>query len=114
MFLTQEQYIHAKSIHDGETEPSPLLEKLSVWAKMQYGINVVDYICDKRIDGKLRMVAVLWKAEEMYMLNLGCNYNPEIQHAFAKKFAQLCRKYDLHEEYFKPKNFFVAYDTLGD
>lgn len=114
MFLTDEQYIHAISLYNEEAEPSPLLTKLSAWAEKQYGIKVIDYICDKRLDGMLRLVPVLWDDKEVRTLMMLGNYNPEIQHAFAKKFAELCRKYDMHEGYAKPKNFFVAYETLKD
>lgn len=114
MFLTDEQYIHAISLYNEEAEPSLLLTKLSAWAEKQYGIKVIDYICDKRLDGKLRLVPVLWDDKDIRTLMMLGNYNPDIQKAFAKKFAELCRKYDMHEEYAKPKNFFVAYETLMD
>ena len=86
MFLTGEQYIHAISLYNEEAEPSPLHTKLSAWAEKQYGIKVIDYICDKRLDGMLRMVPVLWDDKEIRTLMMLGNYNPEIQHAFAKKF----------------------------
>ena len=50
MFLSDEQYIHAKELYENTTEPTPLLADLSAWALKKYGVNVIDYICDKRSD----------------------------------------------------------------
>ncbi len=114
MFLSEEQYLHAKDLYNQRTEPSPLLADLSAWAVKKYGIHVIDYICDERKDGKLRMTPVLWEDKEVDMLRKYCNYNPKIQKAFAYKFAGLCRKYRSHQEYTKPSNIFIAYETLKE
>lgn len=114
MFLSDEQYIHAKELYENTKEPTPLLADLSAWAIRKYGIAVIDYICDKRNDGKLRMIPVLWEDEEVDLLRSHCNYNPEIQKAFALKFAELCKKYEIHAEYRKAGNIFVAYESLKE
>lgn len=114
MFLSEEQYIHAKELHENTTEPSPLLADLSDWSVKEFGIGVIDYICDRRLDGKLRMIPVLWDEKEVDMFRWCCNYNPKIQRAFARKFAELCKKYQLHSEYIRPGNVFVAYESLKE
>ena len=114
MFLSEEQYLHAKDLFEQKTEPSPLLADLSSWAIEKYGIEVIDYICDERWDGKLRMMPVLWEDEEVDMFRRFRNYNPKIQKAFAFKFAKLCRKYKQHAGFTKPTEVFVAYETLKE
>lgn len=114
MFLNNEQYIHAKELYENTTEPSPLLADLSAWAWKEYGVKVIDYICDRRSDGKLRMIPVLWEDEEVDLLRRYCNYNPMIQKAFARKFAQLCRKHNAHREYTEISKVFVAYESLKE
>lgn len=114
MFLSEEQFVHAKDLYEQVTEPSPLLAELSAWAIKKYGITVIDYICDVRRDGMLRMMPVLWEEEEVDILRKKCNYNPKIQKAFANKFAELCRKYEMHDEYSRPGEVFVAYETLKE
>lgn len=116
MFLEQEEYEHAKSLLDKELSPSPLLVELAVWAKEQYNVTVIDYICDALIDGTLRMRPVLWDDKEEKCLCTGVHYgfDPVIQQAFADKFRFLCRKYGLHEEYAATNDIFVAYETLED
>ncbi len=114
MFLSEEQYIHAKELYESTTEPSPLLADLSAWAVRKYGIAVIDYICDKRRDGKLRMMPVFWEDKEVDLLRMHCSYNPEIQKAFAQKFAELCKKYGVHAEYCKASRIFVAYESLKE
>ena len=42
MFLSEEQYLHAKDLYNQRTEPSPLLADLSAWAVKKYGIHVID------------------------------------------------------------------------
>ncbi len=114
MFLSEEQYLHAKDLFEQRTEPSPLLADLSAWAIKEYGIEVIDYICDERWDGKLRMMPVLWEDEVVDMFRRFRNYNPKIQKAFAFKFAKLCRKYKQHAGFTKPTEVFVAYETLKE
>ncbi len=114
MFLSEEQYLHAKDLFEQKTEPSPLLADLSAWAIKEYGIEVIDYICDERWDGKLRMMPVLWEDEVVDMFRRFRNYNPKIQKAFAFKFAKLCRKYKQHAGFTKPTEVFVAYETLKE
>lgn len=114
MYLSEEQYLHAKDLFEQKTEPSPLLADLSSWAIEKYGIEVIDYICDERWDGKLRMMPVLWEDEEVDMFRRFRNYNPKIQRAFAFKFAKLCRKYKQHAGFTKPTEVFVAYETLKE
>lgn len=114
VFLSDEQYIHAKALYENITEPTPLLADLSAWALQKYGIQVIDYICDQRIDGQLRMMPVLWADEDVDMFRRYRNYNPKIQKAFAQKFAELCRKYKSHKEYTKPGKIFIAYESLKE
>lgn len=114
MFLSEEQFIHAKELYEQIAEPTPLLADLSAWTMKKYGIKVIDYICDVRRDGILRMMPVLWEDEEVNMFRKYCNYNPIMQKAFAYKFAGLCRKYKSHTEYTKPSKIFVAYETLKE
>jgi len=114
MFLSDEQYIHAKELYENTTEPTPLLADLSAWALKKYGVNVIDYICDKRSDGKLRMMPVLWEDKEVDLFRRCCNYNPKIQKDFAQKFAQLCRKHNMHREYTKISKVFIAYESLKE
>lgn len=114
MFLSEEQFLHAKELYEQRTEPTPLLAELSAWTMKKYGIKVIDYICDVRRDGILRMMPVLWEDEEVDMFRKYCNYNPKMQRAFAYKFAELCRKHKSHAEYTKPSKIFVAYETLKE
>lgn len=114
MFLSEEQYNHAKDLYENATKPTPLLADLSDWAIKKYGVMVIDYICDERRDGQLRMMPVLWADEEVDLLRWCCNYNSKIQKAFARKFAGLCRKYELHKEYMKAGNIFIAYESLKE
>lgn len=114
MFLSEEQFLHAKELYEQRTEPTPLLADLSAWTMKKYGIKVIDYICDVRRDGILRMMPVLWEDEEVNLFRSHCNYNPKMQKAFAYKFAGLCRKHKAHTEYTKPSKIFVAYETLKE
>lgn len=114
MFLSEEQYTHAKALYEQLAEPTPLLLDLSAWAVKKYGVKVIDYICDVRNDGQLRMMPILWDDKDVDMFRRYCNYNPKIQKAFAHKFAELCRKYKTHTEYTKPSRIFIAYETLKE
>ena len=100
-----------KGIEYAPTEP--LVDKYMELIE-KYGIEVIDYICDERWDGKLRMMPVLWEDEEVDMFRRFSNYNPKIQRAFAFKFAKLCRKYKQHAGFTKPTEVFVAYETLKE
>ena len=114
MFLSEEQFIHAKELYEQIKEPTPLLADLSAWTMKKYGIRVIDYICDERLDGKLRMMPVLWEDKEVDMFRRYLNYNPKIQRAFAFKFAELCRKYKKHSGFTKPTQIFIAYESLKE
>lgn len=114
MFLSEEQYIHAKELYENTTEPTPLLVDLSTWAVKKYGVAVIDYICDERSDGQLRMMPILWEDKEVDLFRWSCNYNPAIQKAFARKFAGLCRKYEMHKQYMKAGNIFIAYESFKE
>ncbi len=114
MFLSEEQFIHAKELYEQIKEPTPLLADLSAWTMKKYGIRVIDYICDERLDGKLRMMPVLWEDKEVDMFRRYSNYNPKIQRAFAFKFAELCRKYKEHSGFTKPTQIFIAYESLKE
>lgn len=114
MFLSEEQFLHAKDLYENTIEPTPLLADLSAWAVKKYGIRVIDYICDQRYDGQLRMMPVLWADEDVDLFRRYRDYNPKIQKAFAQKFAQLCRKYKSHGEYTKPGKVFIAYESLKE
>ena len=114
MYLSNEQFMHAKELYENTAEPAPLLADLSAWARKEYGVNVIDYICDRRLDGTLRMMPVLWEDEEVDLFRRHCNYNPKIQKAFAQKFAKLCRKYNMHREYTKIGKVFVAFESLKE
>ena len=114
MFLSEEQFIHAKELYEQIKEPTPLLADLSAWTMKKYGIRVIDYICDERLDGRLRMMPVLWEDKEVDMFRRYSNYNPKIQRAFAFKFAELCRKYEKHSGFTKPTQIFIAYESLKE
>lgn len=114
MFLSEEQFIHAKELYEQKKEPTPLLADLSAWTMKKYGIRVIDYICDERLDGKLRMMPVLWEDKEVDMFRRYSNYNPKIQRAFAFKFAELCRKHKEHSGFTKPTQIFIAYESLKE
>ena len=114
MFLSEEQFIHAKELYEQIKEPTPLLADLSAWTMNKYGIRVIDYICDRRWDGKMRMIPVLWDDKEVDLFRRYCNYNPKIQKAFAFKFAELCRKYKVHSGFTRPTQIFIAYESLKE
>lgn len=114
MFLSKEQFTHAKELYENTIEPTPLLVDLAAWSFQKYGVRVIDYICDKRSDGTLRMIPVLWADEDVDLFRRYRNYNPKIQKAFAQKFAELCRKYKIHGEYIKPSKVFIAYESLKE
>ena len=116
MFLEQEEYEHAKSLLDKEISPSPLLVELAVWAKEQYNVNVIDYICDALPDGTLRMRLVLWNYKEQKLLYKkdGYGYDPVIQQTIAEKFKLMCKKYGLHEVFAEADKILVVCTTLED
>lgn len=114
MLLTKEQYARAKDLYDKKVAPSPLLSELAAWAGENFRVTVIDYICDIRSDGHLRLKLVLWDYVEEKLLRNGCNYDAQIQKLFAEKFAEISCKYQVHTEYQKPEKVFVCYDTLKD
>lgn len=114
MFLSDEQFISAKDLYDGKKEPSQLLAELAAWAKEEYKVTVIDYICDCLEGGKLQMTAVLWDRSEYDRMKKGHNFDSAIQRAFSHRFAELYRKYQLYEAEYTPDEIFVAFETLKD
>ena len=104
MFLTEEQYNRILSLLDKRIASGPLLGELNQWSEEQYHLKVHDYICDQTNNGLTRLKIVVWDYIQQKKLMDGANYDKAIQKAYAEKFAELARKYDMHPEYHKAED----------
>lgn len=114
MFLNDVQYKYVLKLIDGTALPNSLFLELAEWAKSEFGVKIYDYIRDTTVNGRKRLVIVLWDHESAEFFHNGPNYNPEVQKAFRDKFALLTGKYNIHLDYQDADDIFVCYDTISD
>lgn len=114
MFLSEEQYQRVLALLDKEISPEPLLKELNQWSEERYHLKIHDYICDRTNNGLTRLKLVVWDDIQHNKMRVGANYDKKIQLAYAGKFAELCRKYGIHEAYHKEEDIFVCGDTIKD
>ena len=104
MFLSEKEYQRVLDLLDRKICPHPLLQELTEWSEARYHLKIHDYICDTNPGGQTRLKLVVWdyKQEEKLKEPPYYNYNKETQRAYAEKFGELARKYNMHEAYHDP------------
>ena len=114
MLLSEREYAHAADILAGHTEKEPLLKELGGWFKDTFGMEVYDYFCGFTNAGRIRLKLVLWDGDSRRKMMKGANPDFRKQERIGRKFSELCRKYQIHEEYCGAADMLVCYDTLQD
>lgn len=115
MFLTNEQYEHAMQINESIIEPGPLLSEFAFWFNQSYHLKLYDYFCDCP-NGLTRLQLVLWENSSYLLFTNDKWRNPDERKiaVIAKKFAELCRKYDVLPDYQNGEKIFVCFESLCD
>ncbi len=114
LFLNKEQCNHVIDLIDGKIQKSDLLAELSEWSKTEFGIDILDYVCDTTENELTRLVIVVWDYFDMRSFMDEYNYDKSKQILIRNKFSALAQKYRIHREYQNPAKIFVCYDTIAD
>ncbi len=59
MFLSDTEYAHVIDLLDKKMEPSPLFIELADWMKLEFDVQIYDYICDYIESGQIRLKIIL-------------------------------------------------------
>ncbi len=114
MFLNKEQCNHVIDLIDGKIHRSELLSELSEWSKTEFGIDILDYVCDTTDNELTRLVIVVWDYFNMRSFMDDYNYDKNKQILIRNKFSMLAQKYRIHRDYQNQGKIFVCYDTIAD
>ena len=74
MFLSDTEYAHAIDLLDEKIEPSPLFNELADWMKLEFAVQIYDYICDYIESGQIRLKIILWNNSMQRQFRKGANY----------------------------------------
>ncbi|MBQ4536852.1 MAG: hypothetical protein II994_04445 [Lachnospiraceae bacterium] len=112
--MTDIEFKETLDLMSGKRVSGPLFTELKIWVKAAMGVEVYHYFCDTTTNGLLRLRLVLWDFAAERNMHDGPNLDAKKQMAIAKKFSELARFYQIHQDYWQAENIFVCYETLRD
>ncbi len=112
MFLEDKELKHVKDLMRGTAKPDGVLTELKQFFLNEFSCEIYAYLCDVLADGRHRLRFIVWDEDNRKAFYIATDKylgpDDRMIDKIKTKFSELCRTYQVHQDYRSPENYFAV------